>query len=976
MRLMTNAALWMSAVLALGPYSALGATLVVYPDGSGTYPTIRAAVAAANNGDVIELGDGVFSGADNREIRYLRKAITIRSASGVPASCVIDCQGQARGFLFDQDEGADSVLEGVTIRNGVAPTNTLGEGFGGGVACATTYANPGAVPTIRNCWFESNHAATGGGGLYTSGDEAVIEGCVFVDNSADHGGGANIVAGGALFRGCTFVGNSSAHGAAIGLGYAGTWGSDVTIENTIMAFATQGAAMWAGSGSSVTITCSDVFGNPGGDWVDCLLGKNGQNGNISLDPLFCGASHGLGEGSPCAPEQSTCGLIGALPVGCSQGVVIHVCPDGSEAYTTIRAAVDSAHTGDVIELCDGVYTGAGNRDIRFLGKAITIRSTSGNPAACVIDCEHLGRGFLFDEDEGPDSVLEGVTIRHGEAPDNTLGEFFGGGVACATTYANPGAVPTIRNCWFESNHAATGGGGLYTSGDEAVIEGCVFVDNSADHGGGANIVAGGALFRGCTFVGNSSAHGAAIGLGYAGTWGSDVTIENTIMAFATQGAAMWAGSGSSVTITCSDVFGNPGGDWVDCLLGKNGQNGNISRDPQLCTASYDLAESSPCLPEQSGCGLIGARPSGCQATSVTGSVAGVVSVGGAPLANVTVDLAADEGQFVEFATTDAEGEFSFAEVPAGTASISIVVPIGYLAATPANATVDVVVTSGQVVTQNFALQTLPDAGPVREVNYWKHQARVHLTGRGQAEETIEAMSVTYPTLFLEHFFENHLSSISVEGVTFLMAEGQPVRMSLEAIEATLTPGGGATMHERAKKQFLALLLNVASNRLRSTDVVSLDGARASQAIQQIARQINDAIVDNDEDARNLARRLNSERRVPAGMIDLTLPVIPFSRHPVQSPAMDRLPRAVPNPLAKTSTIEFEVSKPGSVVVRVYDIAGRRVRTLIDGVLVQGRHAVAWNGTADDGANAANGIYFCCVETPGQVVTSKIVVMRQ
>jgi hypothetical protein len=51
----------------------------------------------------------------------------------------------------------------------------------------------------------------------------------------------------------------------------------------------------------------------------------GQNGNISVDPLFCDVANldlTLHADSPCAPEQQpTCGLIGALPVGCEASAV-------------------------------------------------------------------------------------------------------------------------------------------------------------------------------------------------------------------------------------------------------------------------------------------------------------------------------------------------------------------------------------------------------------------------------------------------------------------------------------------------------------------------------------------------------------------------------------------------------------------------------------------------------------------------------
>jgi hypothetical protein len=73
-------------------------------------------------------------------------------------------------------------------------------------------------------------------------------------------------------------------------------------------------------GGEATLTCCDIFGNEGGDWVGEIAGQYGINGNISEDPLFCDMANDdftIQADSPCAPEHSGgCGLIGLMPVGC------------------------------------------------------------------------------------------------------------------------------------------------------------------------------------------------------------------------------------------------------------------------------------------------------------------------------------------------------------------------------------------------------------------------------------------------------------------------------------------------------------------------------------------------------------------------------------------------------------------------------------------------------------------------------------
>ena len=57
-----------------------------------------------------------------------------------------------------------------------------------------------------------------------------------------------------------------------------------------------------------------------------------------------------------------------------------------EGYATIQSAIDASSDGDMIIVRDGTYTGTGNRDIDFKGKAIHLKSENG-PDTCIVDCE-------------------------------------------------------------------------------------------------------------------------------------------------------------------------------------------------------------------------------------------------------------------------------------------------------------------------------------------------------------------------------------------------------------------------------------------------------------------------------------------------------------------------------------------------------------------------------------------------------------
>jgi predicted outer membrane repeat protein len=201
--------------------SASATSYVVAPDGTGDYATIQEAIDAAEDGDVIELADGTFTGQGNRDLSYLGKAITIRSQSGDPERCIIDCGGSEedphRGFAFDGTVTLGSILDGITVKNGYT-----GNAKGGAIYCAGTDEATDCTPRIMNCIFTGNFAKEGGGIASLVGASPQISNCKFIGNSAHVGGGiaCHYIAH-ARVEECVFLGNSSdwwESGGAIHLG--------------------------------------------------------------------------------------------------------------------------------------------------------------------------------------------------------------------------------------------------------------------------------------------------------------------------------------------------------------------------------------------------------------------------------------------------------------------------------------------------------------------------------------------------------------------------------------------------------------------------------------------------------------------------------------------------------------------------------------------------------------------------------------
>ncbi len=71
----------------------------------------------------------------------------------------------------------------------------------------------------------------------------------------------------------------------------------------------------------------------------------------------------------------------------------------------------------------------------------------------------------------------------------------------------------------------------------------------------------------------------------------------------------------------------------------------------------------------------------------------------------------------------------------------------------------------------------------------------------------------------------------------------------------------------------------------------------------------------------------------------------------------------PNPFNPRTSIVYQIGAATHAKVRLYDVSGRCVRTLVDGPVVGGEHRVYFDGTSDSGLNLASGVYFLLMETP-------------
>jgi len=95
----------------------------------------------------------------------------------------------------------------------------------------------------------------------------------------------------------------------------------------------------------------------------------------------------------------------------------------------------------------------------------------------------------------------------------------------------------------------------------------------------------------------------------------------------------------------------------------------------------------------------------------------------------------------------------------------------------------------------------------------------------------------------------------------------------------------------------------------------------------------------------------------------------------ETPLIYNLAQNFPNPFNPVTRIDFSLAERTHVVIAAYDVAGRRVAVLVDGVQDAGRHSVDWRGTGDSGNTLASGIYFIRYRAGGFTFTRKAVLLR-
>ncbi len=646
--------------------------------------------------------------------------------------------------------------------------------------------------------------------------------------------------------------------------------------------------------------------------------------------------------------------------------------DGTGDFTTVGAAVAAAGAGDVIEVGPGIYP---EKVDVFV--TLTFVSTNG-AAATIMDGEGTHYPLWFRA--ATDHIVDGFTFRNGYHVSG------GGAIRCQA-----GATLTIRNSVIEQNVSEYDGGGFFTRDAGSFIDAydCVFRQNHAEHNAGAGIAILGSrinytrcrffgntcgLFSGavtahdsfmdinqCLFVGNSSevTCGAIYYYGSSGNvvgntvhanssveWGSmlfqgsyNLTVSRNIVSSDAIGAGM-ALLGSA-THSCNVFWNNAGGSIVGGVLSSD----EVEADPVFCDAAsgdYTISIHSPAAPANSACAqLIGAYPTNCDIEPPPPPPPPVIE----PVILSIADVPNDQGRQVRIRWERCDHD----------------------------APNQPFVITGYAVYRyqgNFARMLRPDASVGRgrdvAIDGWDYITTVPARG----DEIYQVVAPTlcdtpkngdpcYSIFFvsamtpdpLEFFDSAPDTGESIDN----LPPGPPGAVAVAASESGITVSWESPGDEDVVRYFIYKTYgsDPLGDPLHVTEDLEWTDPNGSMSARYWV-----AAVD---DANNVGEPAGTE---PTTDVEFT-------------PSSSFLKQNAPNPFNPSTTIEFGIptAGAGNVKLEIFDVTGRRVRTLLNETRGAGTWRVAWNGVTDEGTRASSGVYFYRLQAPGFQQTRRMTLVE-
>jgi hypothetical protein len=518
-----------------------------------------------------------------------------------------------------------------------------------------------------------------------------------------------------------------------------------------------------------------------------------------------------------------------------------------------------------------------------------------------------------------------------------------------TSLDNGGAATTILNsqlrfsdCVFVQNWAGSRGGAIATNNNSVLeVAGCVFQENKTDDRAGALYIEDTSGFvESSTFYANTSpGSGTILLLSSPGT-----TVNRSILSGDTGGYGLKYSApigGRSCNVFWDNALGAIAGDVL--------RPDEVVANPLFCDAAasdFTISSDSPAAPAHSPCGLlVGALPTACHIESP------VVE----PVIITILDVGNDQGRQVRV-----RWERSLFDAPADGVDIT-----GYALYRRQ----DAFFANGPAQPERAA-----DKPPARDMllSGWDYIATV--PARGDPEYQYVAPTLCDSTklggVCWSVFF---VSALTPDPLTFYDSDPDS-GYSIDNIRPA-SPNGFTVAYNAGGGNHLSW------DPCEDPDFASFQVYRGMSAdfIPDPQNLVHSTAGTEwmDPVSGGSQHHYKITAQDDAGNeSDATSPDIISGAPSGDLPKRYALYQNEPNPFNPTTVIKYDVPNGGGhITLKIYDVAGRLVRTLVDGRQTAGQKRAAWHGWDNRGQSVSSGVYFYRLTTPGYNGTLKMTLIQ-
>ncbi|MCB2231147.1 T9SS type A sorting domain-containing protein [bacterium] len=406
--------------------------------------------------------------------------------------------------------------------------------------------------------------------------------------------------------------------------------------------------------------------------------------------------------------------------------------------------------------------------------------------------------------------------------------------------------------------------------------------------------------------------------------------------------------GESDTVAVAYVVSGPFPRTIHVVVDRNGEVAECSNDNNFGTVVIERVQATD--------------------GAVVGSV---VLDDGSSAVGVEVRLLAGDGRESDRVYSDGSGYYEFTLLSPGEYFVDVDPPVGF---GPVGEATVAVTLDGNTAQVDFVLRDVS----VRDIGdywWWKRQVEAAYVDDPMGSMITRDTIDLYGQMIYEHFCNRTDGyALAIEGVTY---EGSPARaLSTDDMYYHWFEDQEGTFEEKARKYFLANLINVVSGRMSQQAVVSQDGATLAQAITYLGDEYMNGNPDDPSLQANLMR-IFSATMIRAGEIPLSTPTVLYKTggDDPETPDGFALEQNYPNPFNPTTTIAYSIPNRSHVLIQVFNVTGQVVRTLVDEELTAGAHDVVWDGRSDQGMAVGSGVYLYRITADTYTAGRKMMLLK-